>query len=96
MGGLKMTETAISNEDTREIVRERIGNILEDYSNVFKNAYTVGLAIDAILEIPNLAIIDRDAELPVYFPEEFNQEYIRGWEQNANDMLNEGWVKECL
>ncbi len=77
----------ISNEDIREIVRERIGNILEDYSDVFKNAYTAGLAIDVILEIKYLAVVDRDAELP------------NPWDAKGNPykfMRDEGWVKECL
>ena len=77
-----MPKIAIKNEDIREMVKARIWEILD---NCLGNP-----AIDIpaiILSIPELAVVDREAELP------------NPWDAKGNPykfMRDEGWVKECL
>ena len=72
-----MPKTAISNKDIRSTVGEEIATTLRELFGLREIDDDV---IDEILSIKNLAIVDRDAELPWF----------------ARNYPEEGWVKECL
>ena len=79
-----MPKTAISNKDIRSTVEEEIATTLREFFGLREIDDDV---IDEILSIKNLAVVDRDAELP------------NPWDAKGNPykfMRDEGWVKECL
>lgn len=80
-----MPEATISNEDIREIVRKHIGEVLDYYTRRYIPQGLVEETIAAILEIPNLAVVDRNAELPVIWDDKINP---------CKFMRDTGWVKE--
>ena len=86
-----MPKTAISNKDIRSTVEEEIATTLREFFGLREIDDDV---IDEILSIKNLAVVDRDAELPENFYD--TGEYSIAFRNGQGSMLNEGWVKECL
>ena len=57
--------------------------------NVFKLSRELA---KQILSHPDLALIDRERTPPVTFPEKLDADYIKAWEQGANDLTRGGWL----
>jgi len=80
--------------EIRDRVRTQFRDILRQHLEAYQQ---MGLgaserAIYQILSIPELAIVDREAELPDYRMEPY--EVHRTIQKAQKDMLKAGWVKE--
>ena len=100
-----MPEVVISNEDIRGIVRGAIFDFItnppckkcEFWDRGGHYCFLIDSRrcklLDQILSIPNLAVVDRDAQPPIRFihPDDSG---VLSYEKCKQDMTKAGWVKE--
>ena len=77
----------------RDEIREQIYEIISD------NKLTYTQIVERIINLPSIAVVGRDAELPVrpVKGEAYvSRDYYDGYIQAEQDMVNQGWVKEVV